>query len=111
MIRIAILLLCGLCVTACASLNAGRKGQSFDGHYFRTSAKKVGEDRSQFEVTVRKATASIAGAQEAGRVESARYCIENYGSSVVNWVIGPDDDPETYVLDGDTLVLSGTCAG
>jgi len=111
MIRFVVLIACGLSVTACQNLNIARKGQSFDGHFFRTNAKKVGDDRSTFEVAVRNATVAIEAAQEAGRVESAKYCIENFGSSTVDWAIGPDDDPETYVLDGNTLLLRGTCLG
>lgn len=91
--------------------NARKDRLSFDGQYFRSKASKVDGDRREVQVSVRPASASIEGAQEAGRYEATKYCVENYGNSVVDWVVGPDDDPASYVLDGDTLVLRGACEG
>ena len=101
--------LCGA-LAACGGL---RKDQiAFDGQVFRTNAKPVERgDRQTFAVTVRPVSASLAGALEAGRHEGKKYCIETYGNSVIVWTRGPDDDPSSYVIDRDTLVLQGTCEG
>lgn len=95
-----------LCLTACTDQ---RKRPAFDGQFFRASAKKDGDDRADFIASVRPVSASLAGALEAGRFEGTRYCIENYGTSDILWEIGPDQDPETVVVDGDGLVLKGRC--
>ncbi len=108
------LLRAALMVTLCvavAGCNARRDQLAFDGQYYRSKASKVDGDRRQIAVTVRPVSASIEGAQEAGRYEATKYCIENYGSSAVEWVVGPDQDPDSYTLDGDNLVLRGACAG
>lgn len=98
-----------------AALLAGcgsRKVQeTFDGQSFRTKAGRVEDDRQQFVIAVSPASVSLQGAAEAGRYESTRYCIENYGNSEVDWVVGPDQDPGTYRIENDTLVLRGKCAG
>ena len=110
MISFGVLVL--LCSALVACGNVRKDKLSFDGQYFRSKASKTGsDDRRQFSVDVRPVSASVEGAQEAGRHEATKYCIENFGNSVVFWDIGPDDDPQTYVLDGDTLVLQGTCEG
>lgn len=110
MIRLSVLIL--LCTSLVACGNLRKDKLSFDGQYFRSKASKTdNEDRRAFRIDVRPASASIEGAQEAGRHEATKYCIENYGNSVVLWQVGPDDDPATYVLDGDALVLQGTCEG
>lgn len=105
----------GLLLTVCVALvacdNLRKDKLSFDGQFFRTKASKAGDNRRVFTVDVRPVSASIEGAQEAGRHEATKYCIENFGNSVVIWQVGPDDAPESYVFDGDGLVLSGTCEG
>jgi hypothetical protein len=84
---------------------------AFDGQYFRSSAARVEGDRRQIVISVRPASASLQGAVEAGRYEATRYCIENYGNSAVDWVVGPDQDLGSYRVENDTLVLRGACKG
>ncbi len=98
-----------------AALVAGCGGRqdrfAFDGQYFRSKAARVEGDRRQFIISVRPASASLEGAVEAGRYESTKYCIENYGNSAVDWVVGPDQDLGTYRIENDTLLLRGACKG
>ncbi len=103
------LALCGV-LAACADI--GKDDIAFDGQFFRSTAKHVDRaDRQAFTVNVRPASASLAGALEAGRHEGKKYCIETFGNSVIDWTRGPDDDPSSHVFEGDTLVLQGTCEG
>ena len=82
----------------------------FDGVSFRAKTSKVGEDRTQFSAVVFKALQSIDSAREAGRYEGTKYCIKNYGSSRIDWTLGPDDPEEALqIRDGD-LLLQGRCA-
>lgn len=110
MIRLSVLALVCTALVSCGNVREDKL--SFDGQYFRSKASKASsEERRAFTVDVRPVSASVEGAQEAGRHEATKYCIENYGSSAVIWQVGPDDDPATYVLEGDTLVLQGACEG
>lgn len=101
---------------ACAGILAGcsesRKNLPvFDGVPFRTGAAAVDKKTSLafFEAHVYDATASLEGAREAGRYAGTRYCIENYGTSKIDWTIDIDDPATPLPLDGDTLVFQGTC--
>lgn len=110
MIRLAVLVtLCGALV-ACDNV---RKDQiAFDGQYFRSKAAKIDKgDRRPFTVEVRPASASLPGALAAGRHEAIKYCVDTFGNSTMTWRVGPDNDPASYVLQGDTLVLEGVCEG
>jgi len=84
---------------------------TFDGSFFRVNSKKVGGDRRSFEVTVRQGTGSVDGALQAGAHEGTSYCVRNFGSSDIDWVVDPYEPPEDYMPTGGTLTLPGTCAG
>lgn len=110
MMRLTALLITCAALVACS--NVQKDKISFDGQYFRSKASKSGkDDRRPFTVEVRPASASIPGALAAGRHEAVKYCVDTFGNSVINWTVGPDSDPNTYVLNGDTLVLEGVCEG
>jgi hypothetical protein len=107
MIRAAILpLLCGATLAGCGNRQAEH---AFDGQYFRARAAKVGGDVAQIEVSVRPVSVSFRGALEAGRYEATRYCVTTFGNSEIDWLVGPDQAPQSYVIDNDTLVLRGIC--
>lgn len=84
---------------------------AFDGVHFKTRVEKVDkDDRSHVRVQVRKATQSIDGAKEAGRYAATVYCVEQYGSSKIEWKRGgPDDENDTLTLVEGNLVMEGTC--
>lgn len=82
---------------------------SFEGQRYRTKLSKVDGQRAVFTVAISPASASVSGALEAGRYAATRYCIASFGSSDIIWTSGPDQDPETAEITGDTLVLSGAC--
>lgn len=106
--NLVIFICCGLIMAGCTS----REDRfAFDGQYFRSSASRVDGDRQQIAITVRPVSASFEGALQAGRYEATRYCVENYGNSAVDWVVGPDQEPGTYRIENDTLVLRGACEG
>lgn len=104
---IGVALICVLGVSACSQRD---KEFAFDGQYYRASARKVAkETRQNFIVSVKPVSASFEGALQAGEYEGTKYCIAQYGISEIEWTLGPDEDPETYVISNDTLELSGTC--
>lgn len=107
MIRAAVVL--GLIAGLVAGCGAREDRIAFDGQFFRSSISRVDGDRQQFAVSVRPVSASLEGALEAGRYEVTQYCVRNYGTSRADWLVGPDQDPGTYRIENDELVLRGTC--
>ncbi|MBA97986.1 MAG: hypothetical protein V7763_06595 [Sulfitobacter sp.] len=83
---------------------------AFDGKYFNTKVSKVDGRRDVFAVRVKNAAQSIEGARESARYHATAYCIRNYGSSDINWVIGPDAPAESLRLDGSALTFQGACS-
>ena len=82
----------------------------FDGNYYPAKERGISkDDRNAFEVSVRRADQGLAGAREAGRHAGSRYCIENFGTSQIEWVQGPDDPDESLQLSNGALRLSGRC--
>ena len=80
---------------------------SFDGYYFSSKLSRSKLDDRSFDLTVRRANRSLLGAREAGRYEATRFCIKNFGTSDIKWVLGPDD--QSIGLTGKVLKLSGQC--
>ncbi len=83
----------------------------FDGKYFRASARSVDKKVSptDFTVTVSGVSASLDGAREAGRYEATRFCVQNFGSSRIDWKLGPDSDPQNLRIENDKLTFAGKC--
>lgn len=96
-------------VVAVAGCSQRDKDIAFDGHYYRSSAKKVGDDRSVFQVEVRQVSQSLDGAREAGRYAATKYCIENFGTSNIAWTSGPDPEKGALSVSNDRLILQGKC--
>ena len=80
---------------------------AFDGYYFSSKLSRSKLDDRSFGLTVRRANRSLLGAREAGRYEATRFCIKNFGTSDIKWVLGPDD--QSIGLTGKVLKLSGQC--
>jgi len=80
---------------------------SFDGYYFSSKLSRSRLDDRSFDLTVRRANRSLLGAREAGRYEAIRFCIKNFGTSDIKWVLGPDD--QSIGLTGKVLKLNGQC--
>ncbi|KNG92479.1 hypothetical protein [Pseudaestuariivita atlantica] len=101
------LILCLLILVTAVSCTRRTNYHEFDGVYFRTKARGERADRGDFTVRVNNYTRSEAGAREAGRYQAVQHCIRYFGTSLIDWENGPDDD--TLVTDGDTLILKGNC--
>ena len=80
---------------------------SFDGYYFSSKLSRSKLDDRSFDLTVKRANRSLSGAREAGRYEATRFCIKNFGTSDIKWVLDPDD--QSIGLTGKVLKLSGQC--
>ncbi|MDO6725567.1 hypothetical protein Q4544_01360 [Cognatishimia sp. 1_MG-2023] len=103
---ILVLLVAAVAVSACGRLKKDT-GLRFDEQRFRIKASKVSkEDRSKFIVSVAPASATLDGAREAALYGGTEYCIQQYGTSVIAWAHGPEDEPR---IDGDKLFVEGVC--
>ncbi|WP_425039558.1 hypothetical protein [Primorskyibacter sp. S187A] len=102
-------LFAGLLVCAALAACGGQdKRITFDGEFFRGSAKAVDRsDRTVFDAVVRGVSKSEAGAREAVAYEGTKYCIKWFGVSEIVWETSPD--AESLPLDGDSLTLRGRC--
>lgn len=100
-------------VSACGeafrdSFRSKRERVTFEGHSYKAKAQKVSrEARDHFSVTVSRANQSLLGARQAGEYEATKYCIEEYGTSKVDWVIGPEN--ENVIPVDDKITLEGIC--
>jgi hypothetical protein len=105
------LILLGLAAVlgGCGLLGGGTQ-PVFDGHRFSAKARALEwRDKQDFTVTVRGVSRSLTGALQAGEHAGIRHCITYFGTSWIDWTVGPDTDPAALVRDGDSLRLAGSC--
>lgn len=111
--RLAILVLLGLSVSGCSNfgLFAQKSDPTFDGYRFGGKAKAQTEktERQHFVATVKPVSKSFDGAREAAEHKGIRHCIEYFGTSDIDWEVGPNTDPSALVVDNDSLTYMGTC--
>ena len=106
--RIGLLTWSFLIMVGCSNpLEPEENKVSFDGYYFSSKLTQNKVDDRSFDLTVRRANRSLSGAREAGRYKATRFCINNFGTSDIKWVLGPDD--QSIGLTGKVLKLSGQC--
>ena len=98
-----------LLLSACD--NERKKRVAFDGVYFKSKTKPVDKKKtlSEFYTQIQGVSYSFDGAREAGRYEGTKYCINNYGTSNIDWKVGPDSDPSRLVVTDDSLTFLGRC--
>lgn len=111
-----IAMLCvGLALTGCGRLGFGGVGGGsseirFDGQRFNARARATERrDKQTFVVTVPNAVRSLQGARMAGDHAGKSHCIRYFGTSDIDWTVGPQTDPAALVFEGGTLRLAGRC--
>lgn len=82
---------------------------AFDGQFFRTKVSKVDKQLDVFTVNIRDVSRSLDGARQAGHHAGVEWCVENFGSSDIEWSVGPDTPPEQLQIVDDRLNFSGVC--
>lgn len=103
---VAPFLIAALSLAACGP---GEDDVLFEGQFFRAKIDTDRGSRDEFTVSVRPVSASLTGAREAARYEATVYCVNRYGSSAIDWQVGPDSPDESLTIQNDTLFLKGTC--
>lgn len=102
-----LIILLAVALTACSDKE--ETGLRFDGQYYKTKAKKSEESRAVFTVTATPVSSSLEGAMSAAEYEGTRYCIANFGTSVIQWTVGPKTDPKQIHVVDNTLTFQGRC--
>ncbi len=99
-----------LAIGGCSWLGLGRNTeQTFDGVYFRGEASAPRNARQRFVASVGPVSQSMEGAIEAARYKGVQHCINYYGTSDIDWEVGPDTPRDALVTEGDRLTFVGTC--
>lgn len=82
----------------------------FNGNYYPGKARAEKEDRRNFTAFVRRAGRGVEGAQQAALYEATRYCLDNFGTSEIEWVGVPAGaEGPVYARSGDTVSVRGRC--
>lgn len=79
----------------------------FDGQRFRGQVKTERLSRQNFTVTVFQVSKSAVGAVAAADYKAKQHCIQYFGTSEIDWIVGPDSRP--LPVAGDALTLRGVC--
>ncbi len=110
-IRLRIGLAAGLAagLSACGLVNDGTELQ-YGGMTFRGDVKASKADRAQFVATGGPIGASIDGATRAAAHQGTAYCIRMFGTSDIDWDIGPDTPQGQLPVSGKDVVFQGRCA-
>ncbi len=87
------------------------KQEPFEGFYYKAKTSTVNkqETLAVFSTTVSDVSQSLNGARQAAEYEGVKYCIEQYGTSVIDWTIGPETAPESLRVVDNKLTFSGRC--
>lgn len=84
-----------------------RDSPTFDGKRFGGSVKAARGNRQSFVVTINGVSRSPEGAVAAAEYKATQHCIQFFGTSDVDWQIGPDASP--LPVSNDSLTFRGTC--
>ncbi|KUF09082.1 hypothetical protein [Pseudoponticoccus marisrubri] len=111
---LAVLALVALALPGCDRVrNAFDFGSSadpvFDGERYRGQARSEARNRQSFIASASPVSNSLEGAVLAAEHEGIKHCIQYYGTSDIDWEVGPDTPRDALRIDGDTLTLVGTC--
>ncbi len=84
---------------------------AFDGVLFKSKTgaidKKV--SRADFTVTVFEVSQSLDGARAAAGYEGTKYCVTNYGTSDIEWTVGPETEPGRLAVVDNAITFQGRC--
>lgn len=111
MVRVICLMLMVVSVAGCGRLGFGQGGKPlFDGQRYTSNARAITRsNRQNFVATARPVSKSIEGAIAAAEYEGVRHCITFYGTSDIDWQVGPDLPRSSLPIERNTLTLRGSC--
>lgn len=102
-----VLLVAGLALAGCSKKS---ERVYFDGNYYPAKGRAVDKsDRQSFTLTVRRAGQGLKGARAAGRHGGKTYCLKYFGTSEIEWTVGPDAPAAALGAESGRLTLRGRC--
>ncbi|WP_089880005.1 hypothetical protein [Citreimonas salinaria] len=113
--RVVLVLGMGLALAGCGRFGLGWPGSGsseilFEGQRFNATARAVERrDKQSFVVSVPGAVQSLRGPILAGDHAGKKHCIHFFGTSDIDWTVGPDTDPAALVIEGGALRFAGRC--
>ncbi|MGK7755470.1 MULTISPECIES: hypothetical protein [unclassified Roseovarius] len=104
---LVLVLMAGAMVAGCARTT---ERVTFNGVFYKQKSKAASRDnRERFVVTVPRVNRGYDGALAAGAYEGKRYCVQNFGTSEVEWYISPLAPRGTVQPNGNKLTFTGKC--
>lgn len=105
--RLALVLLSAVLIAGCAKKE---DKVLFDGKYYPAKVRSERADRQNFTATASRAGRGVEGARKAAVHEATRHCIENFGTSTIEWAGAREGQAgPVYARSGDRVSVSGTC--
>lgn len=101
--------LLGSSLSACGPRQNDPRKPEFDGLRFSAKLTSTRDNPRDFTIVISPASANVAAAQEAGRYEATKYCLQTFGGSDTVWTLGPDLPVDQVRLVGDTITMTGRC--
>jgi hypothetical protein len=95
----------GFAVSACGEKYFDNR-IAFGGILFDGRVTQSETDPKSFDLVIRNAVQNVDAARDAARYEGTKFCIEQFGTSDIDWAHGPEDAPQ--MSDGH-LLLNGSC--
>lgn len=81
----------------------------FVGSEYRSKSWPVKGDRQAFVVVVSGAGADGSAPREAARYRATQYCLGNFGTSDIDWTVGPETSSDGLRRWRGGLVFYGRC--
>lgn len=83
---------------------------TFGGNYYPAKSSGNSQDRRAFTASVSRASNGMAGAQQAALHEATRYCLQNFGTSDIDWSGVPEGAQiPAYARAGNRVSVTGRC--
>ena len=83
---------------------------TFNGNYYPAKTSGAKPDRRAFTASVSRASQGIQGAQRAATHEATRYCLQNFGTSDIDWSGVPaESERPVYSRAGERVSVTGRC--
>ncbi|MDA7426609.1 hypothetical protein [Thalassococcus lentus] len=99
-----------LALAGCERLGLVKRGTTIENNVYRGSAKAENrKERDYFIATAGPVSTSLDGAIQAAAHQGVQHCIKYYGTSEIEWTVGPDTDADALAVDNDKITLMGRC--
>lgn len=108
--RVLCILLMAATLTGCGRIGLiKRDTPTFEGQRFSGRVSSERRNRQVFTVTVNGVSKSLEGAIASAEYRATQHCIQYFGTSDIDWTVGPETDRQALRIANDSLTFRGTC--